>query len=193
MIKNPPSEHSLEEALPQTPPAPFLSPPHELQHFRRTLPICAWADVRPEGHFGTGNIALLPMQIYASTGNRSPIRFRGEGGVGRVAESGSRRSARFGARREAWEVVRWERGRQRGYRQGASLAVSDMLSTRSPLTDGRRAGAHPRGERGARAPLGTWKTLYFQGFFVKLRDLHIWSLFFETFCYVGGLRKPSAW
>ena len=28
---------------------------------------------------------------------------------------------------------------------------------------------------------------------VKLRDLHFWILFFEDFCYVGGLRKPAAW
>ena len=57
-------------------------------------------------------------------------------------------------------------------------------------TDGRRgsAGAHPREE-----PC-TWKKHYiFRVSAVKLRDLHLWSLFFFlAFCYVGGLRKPCS-
>ena len=57
------------------------------------------------------------------------------------------------------------------------------------------AGAPPGG--GARGPppppLGAEKHYIFRVSSVKLRDLHLRSLFFEDFCYVGGLRKPAAW
>ena len=57
-------------------------------------------------------------------------------------------------------------------------------------------GTHPRGGGGEwpAPPLGTWKKHYiFRISSVKLRDLHLWSLCFEAFCYVGVLRKPAAW
>ena len=42
-------------------------------------------------------------------------------------------------------------------------------------------------------PLGPEKRCIFRVSSVKLRDLHLWSSFFEVFCYVGALRKPAAW
>ena len=51
----------------------------------------------------------------------------------------------------------------------------------------------PKGRaRGARAPLGTWKTLYFQGFSVKLRYLHLWSQFFLYFLLCGRTEEACS-
>ena len=50
----------------------------------------------------------------------------------------------------------------------------------------------PRGAEGP-PPLGPEKHYIFRVSSVELRDLHLLSLFFEDFCYVGGLRKPASW
>ena len=54
------------------------------------------------------------------------------------------------------------------------------------------SGAHPRGGLGP-FPLGPEKHYIFRVSSIKLRDLHLCSLFLYAFCYVGGLRKPAAW